>query len=119
MVAILQQVAIAALIYVLVMGPPAEKVRRSEAVHEFRIPALLVTADVAALATIVYVSGTPTEMGQILVGGLLVVQLAVFYFGRGLGSYAAILGGIAYLVTTLALRLPSATPTSAHTTYSL
>ena len=34
---------------------------------------------------------------------LLVVQLAVFYFGWALGTYAAIISAVAYVVITLVL----------------
>ncbi len=117
--AMLQPVAITALIYVLVVAATAEKVQRSQSIHEFRIPALLVTADIAALATIVWSSGTPAEMGRILMGGLLVVQLAVFYFGRRLGSYAAVLTIVAYLLTTRILPDPRESARWSHTIFSL
>ena len=54
------------------------------------MPALLVTADVLALAALVWLSGSPAVASRLLLGALLVVQLAVFYFGWGLGTYAAV-----------------------------
>jgi diguanylate cyclase (GGDEF)-like protein len=69
-------------------------------VHEHRLPVLLVTADIVALSVIIWLSGTPAEMGRILMGATLMVQLAVFYFGRRLGIYAALLAAMAYLITT-------------------
>ena len=89
-----------ALAYVLVVGLSAERIRRAQVVHEHRLPTLLVTADIAALSTLIWVSGTPAEMGRILMGATLIVQLAVFYFGRLLGCYAALLAALAYLLTT-------------------
>jgi diguanylate cyclase (GGDEF)-like protein len=93
-------IALTALIYVLCVAVSAEWIRRAVVVHEHRLPALLVTADIVALAALIWLSGTPAEMGRILMGATLVVQLAVFYFGRLLGSYAAILAALAYLITT-------------------
>jgi len=97
---LLQPIAVTALVYVLCVATTAEMVWRSDAVHEYRLPALLVTADIVTLATLIYISGRPSEMGRILVGALLVVQLSVFYFGRGLGTYAAMLAAFAYIVST-------------------
>ena len=93
-------IAFSALAYFLCVAVTSEIVRRVDVVHEHRLPALLVTADIAALAALIWLSGTPAEMGRILMGATIVVQLAVFYFGRRLGSYAALLAALAYLVTT-------------------
>jgi diguanylate cyclase (GGDEF)-like protein len=98
--AMLLPIALTALGYVLCVGLTAELIRRAEVVDEHRLPTLLVTADIAAMAMLIWVSGTPAEMGRILMGATLVVQLAVFYFGRLLGSYAALLAALAYLLTT-------------------
>ena len=68
-------------------------VRRADTVHEIRLPAFLVTADVVALAAIIWLSGAPIDASRILIAGLLVVQLAVFYFGRSLGAYSAVARG--------------------------
>jgi diguanylate cyclase (GGDEF)-like protein len=38
---------------------------------------------------------------RILIAAVLVVQLAVFYFGWGLGTYAAVLAGAAYIAVAL------------------
>ena len=59
-------------------------------------------------------------MGRILIGASLVVQLAVFYFGRPLGTYAALLASLAYIVATYVA--PSAVgprPTLPQLLYSL
>ena len=114
-------IALTALGYVLCVALTAEIVRRAVVVHEHRLPALLVTADIVTLAALVWLSGTPAEMGRILMGATLVVQLAVFYFGRRLGSYAALLAALAYLWTTRVA--PNSTvvpdPSLPHLLYSL
>jgi diguanylate cyclase (GGDEF)-like protein len=78
-------------------------VRRARTVHRSRIPALLVTADILALASLVWLTGSPAVATRLLVGALLVVQLAVFYFGRALGIYAAAISAVAYIVVALVL----------------
>ena len=80
-----------ALVYVLCVSITATMVRRAATVHQHRIPALLVTADILTLTAIVWLSGPPADAPRILVAGLLVVQLAVFYFGRWHGAYSALL----------------------------
>ena len=89
--------------YVLCVALAAEVVRRAKAVHHWRIPAFLVTADVAGIAGMIWLSGAPSDAARILVAALLVVQLAVFYFGWGLGTYSAILAGVAYVAVALVL----------------
>ncbi len=98
--AMLLPIALTALLYVLCVAFSAEVIRRAVIVHEHRLPTLLVTADIVALSTVIWTSGTPAEMGRILMGATLAVQLAVFYFGRLLGSYAALLATLAYLSST-------------------
>ena len=119
--AMLLPIAVTALLYVLCVALSAEVIHRAEIVHEYRLPALLVTADVMALATIVRVSGEPSEMTRILLGATLVVQLAVFYFGRPLGTYSALLAGFAFVWATLVLPSPSieSQPTLSHVLFSL
>ena len=74
----------------------AARVRKAAAVHEIRLPAALATADVIALGAVTWLSGTPDDASRILIAGLLVVQLGVFYFGRWLGTYSAIAVAITY-----------------------
>jgi diguanylate cyclase (GGDEF)-like protein len=100
--AMLVPVASVALAYVLCVALTGEQVRRATAVHR-SVPALLVTADVLALASLVWLSGSPAVATRFLVGALLVVQLAVFYFGRTLGIYAATLSALAYVVVARVL----------------
>ncbi len=106
-----------ALGYVLCVTFAGMMVRRADTVHEFHLPAFLVTADVVALAAITWLSGAPIDASRILIAGLLVVQLAVFYFGRSLGAYSATLAALAYLV--VALLLPSQVAGARPTTTQL
>ncbi|NUO38334.1 MAG: GGDEF domain-containing protein [Gemmatimonadaceae bacterium] len=97
-------VAGVALGYVLCVTFTAGKVQRAATIHEIHIPAFLVTADVVALGAITWLSGPPSDAARILLAGLLVVQLAVFYFGRWLGTYSAIICAVAYV---MAAELPA------------
>jgi diguanylate cyclase (GGDEF)-like protein len=110
-----------ALGYVLAVTLTAEMVRRAVMVHEIRMPAFLVTADVVALSAITWLSGTPSDAPRILIVGLLVVQLAVFYFGRWLGSYSAIISAAAYVVVAelLPRHLPGIRPTTPQVLFTL
>ncbi len=102
-----------ALGYVLCVSITAAMVRRAVTVHPIRLPAFLVTADVVALASITWLSGAPSDAARMLMVALLVVQLAVFYFGRWLGAYSAIISAVAYV--TVARFLPPHVP-GAHST---
>ncbi len=120
-IGMLLPIAVSALLYVLCVALTAEVIHRAETVHEYRLPALLVTADVMVLATIVRVSGEPSEMTRILLGATLVVQLAVFYFGRPLGTYSALLAAFAFVWATLVMPSPSieSQPALSHVLFSL
>jgi len=96
-------VMLVALGYVLCVALTGERVHRAKTMHNSWIPALLVTADVVALSAIVWLSGGPAFATRSLLAALLVVQLAVFYFGRGLGTYAAVISAIAYVMIALVL----------------
>ena len=117
----MQGIVLTAVGYLATVAITAALIKRAEVVHEHRLPALLVTADITALALLIWLSGTPAEMGRILIGATLVVQLAVFYFGRKLGTYAALLASFAYLCTTYLV--PSSEvvprPTLTHLFFSL
>ena len=95
-------VALVALAYVLFVAVTGEQVSRAITVRR-SIPAFLVTADVLALASLIWLTGSPAVAARLLVGALLVVQLAVFYFGRSLGIYAAVLSGVAYVIVARVL----------------
>src|SRR5688572_24310899 len=71
---LLTPLALVALGYVLCVAFTGERARRAKTMHNSWIPALLVTADVAVLATIVWISGSPAVSPRILLGALLVVQ---------------------------------------------
>jgi diguanylate cyclase (GGDEF)-like protein len=101
-------VALVALAYVLCVALTGERIRRARTVHASRLPALLVTADVLALASLVWLTGSPAVAPRLLLGALLVVQLAAFYFGWGLGTYAAAISAVAYVM--IALVLPAQAP---------
>jgi diguanylate cyclase (GGDEF)-like protein len=64
------------------------------------------------LASLVWLTGSPAVATRFLVGALLVVQLAVFYFGRALGVYGAAIAAVAYVLISLALppQAPGAMP---------
>ena len=107
----LMPVASVAIAYALCVAISGERVRRARTIHSSRMPALLVTADVLALAALVWLTGSPAVAARLLVGALLVVQLAAFYFGWRLGTYAAGIAGVAYAVITLVLPPQAAGPT--------
>src|SRR5205085_4134140 len=52
-------------------------------------------------------------------GGILIVQLAVFYFGRALGTYAILITILAYVLTTRIAPGPASTGSWSHTIFSL
>jgi diguanylate cyclase (GGDEF)-like protein len=110
-----------ALGYALCVTITAAMVRRAVTVHEIRLPAFLVTADVLALASITWLSGTPSDASRILIAGLLVVQLAVFYFGRWLGTYSAIIAAASYVMVAAVLpqRIPGVHPTMTQLLFTL
>jgi diguanylate cyclase (GGDEF)-like protein len=114
-------VAGVALGYVLCVTLTATMVRRAVTVHEIRLPAFLVTADVVALTAITWLSGTPSDASRILIAGLLVVQLAVFYFGRWLGAYSAVIAGLAYVTAAelLPRHVPGIRPSTAQVLFTL
>jgi diguanylate cyclase (GGDEF)-like protein len=105
---LLLPLASVALGYVLCVALMGEWARRARTMHNSWIPSLLVTADVLALAAIVWLSGGPGVAARLLVGALLVVQLAVFYFGWALGTYAAVISAAAYVAIALFLPPPVA-----------
>jgi diguanylate cyclase (GGDEF)-like protein len=110
-----------ALGYALCVALTAAMVQRATTVHETRLPAFLVTADVVVLAALIWLSGGPSDAGRLLVLALLVVQFAVFYFGRGLGSYSAVIAGLAYVIIALALppHTPGVRPAAAQVAFTL
>jgi len=99
----LRPLAIASAAYLVCVLLATAIVRRAHTVHRWRIPAVLATADVLTIAAIIWTSGQPTDTPRILIAAVLVVQLAVFYFGWELGTWVATLAGASYLAVALVL----------------
>ncbi len=100
--AALMQVVIACGVYIAVIMAASWWVKRSErGVLLPALPALLVTADIGMMAAFFYFASSGSVHYRMLLIGLLAVQLAVFYFGKWLGAYAAALTTAAYLVIDL------------------
>lgn len=64
------------------------------------LPTFLVTADIAAMTALFYLTATPQQQHRLLILGVLSVQLSVFYFGWRQATWAAGLLAGAYLLTT-------------------
>jgi diguanylate cyclase (GGDEF)-like protein len=94
---------VVALGYIFVVLFTARVVKRRASTYDTRIPALLITADIVTVGALVWLSSAPAEASRLLVPALLVVQLAAYYFGRGLGTYAAALATVVYLLVALVL----------------
>src|SRR5437867_4459560 len=62
------------------------------------LPALLVTADLVTIGAIIFITSMPLVSQRFLILALLSVPLAAFYFGWGLGVYAAVLAAGIYLL---------------------
>jgi diguanylate cyclase (GGDEF)-like protein len=107
--------------YVLCVMLVGDAVRRSGITHGSWLPVLLVTADVIAIAAIVWLTGAPGDATRMLVATMLVVQFAVFYFGRGLGAYASAASAITYLIVALVLpaRVYGARPTIGEAVFTV
>lgn len=74
-------------------------VQRNEAhVTSPWLPALLVTADILAMGAMFYTTTVPLASNRFLILATLTPPLAAFYFGWGLGAYAALLSAAVYLL---------------------
>jgi len=62
------------------------------------LPALLVTADLLAMGGIFYLTSVQLVSNRFLILASLTVPLAAFYFGWGLGVYAAVLATTIYVL---------------------
>jgi diguanylate cyclase (GGDEF)-like protein len=62
------------------------------------LPVLLVTADLLTIGAIIFITSMPLVSQRFLILALLSVPLAAFYFGWGLGSYAAVLSAVIYVL---------------------
>jgi diguanylate cyclase (GGDEF)-like protein len=96
-------IAIISIAYVAIVMGTTHVLRRSRGGGSAWVPALLMAADTAALAGFVYFTSAPEHQPRILLVGFLLVQLGVFYFGRGHGSVAAALTALSYVVVALVL----------------
>ena len=65
------------------------------------LPVALVTADIGMMAAFFYFDSGSEAHHRMLLIGLLGVQLSVFYFGKWLGLYAAVLTAAAYAAIEL------------------
>ena len=117
----IRPLAVTALIYLACVVLATVVVRRARSVHRWHIPAFLTSADVIGIAAMIWISGGPADAVRILVAALLVVQLAVFYFGWGLGTYSAVLAGLAYLAVALVVppHVAGPRPAGAQVAYTL
>lgn len=64
-------------------------------------PSLIIAADITAVAGVCFLTSEPQQFHRILLLGFLSMQLAVFYFGRRLGTIAAALTIAIYLTVAL------------------
>ena len=62
------------------------------------LPMLLVTADILAMGAMFYTTTVPLATNRFLILATLTAPLAAFYFGWGLGAYAALLSAAVYLL---------------------
>ena len=67
------------------------------------LPTLLVTADLGTIGAIIYITTPPLLSYRFLILALLSVQFAAFYFGWGLGIYAAVLSAVMYALIAHAM----------------
>lgn len=65
------------------------------------LPALLVTADIAAMSALFFLTAPAEQQHRILILGVVSVQLSVFYFGWRQATWAATLILASYLYATL------------------
>ena len=62
------------------------------------LPVLLVTADIVAMGAMFYATTVPLATNRFLILAGLTAPLAAFYFGWGLGAYAALLAASVYIL---------------------
>jgi diguanylate cyclase (GGDEF)-like protein len=94
----LMPVVIACGIYLAIVMVASWWVKRLEQGGMFPVlPTVLVTADIGMVAAFFYFASAASVHYRMLLIGLLIVQLAVFYSGKWLGVYAALLTAAAFL----------------------
>jgi diguanylate cyclase (GGDEF)-like protein len=78
------------------------------------LTAVVVIGDVVMMTGLIMLSSPPSQFYRVLLLGLLVIQLTVFYFGLRLGLWATILVATAYLTSSLVLPtwIPGPRPTT-------
>ncbi|MDE3053101.1 MAG: GGDEF domain-containing protein [Gemmatimonadota bacterium] len=90
--------------YVGIVLWASRRVQRSDrGVLHPMLPMALVTADIGVMSAFFYFASGGQVHHRMLLIGLLGVLLSVFYFGRGLGLYAAALTVAAYLAMQLVM----------------
>ena len=95
-------VAMLCVAYVTCVMTSSWLLERATQRESFRwVPALLLTADLLAIAGFCYFTGAPEQQDRVLLLGLMSVQLSTFYFGWRLGTYGSALTLIAYAIVTL------------------
>jgi diguanylate cyclase (GGDEF)-like protein len=67
------------------------------------LTAVVVVGDVVMMTGLIMLSSPPSQFHRVLLLGLLVIQLTVFYFGLRLGLWATLLVLTAYLTSSLVL----------------
>jgi diguanylate cyclase (GGDEF)-like protein len=79
------------------------------------LTAVIVVGDVGMMTGLIMLSSPPSQFHRVLLLGLLVIQLTVFYFGLRLGLWATILVAIGYVGSSLTpsawLPVPGPQPT--------
>jgi diguanylate cyclase (GGDEF)-like protein len=76
------------------------------------MPGVVVAADLTMVVALIVFSSPPAQYHRILLLGLLVLQLTIFYFGRRPGGWAAACTAAAYVLASLVLPpyVPGARP---------
>jgi diguanylate cyclase (GGDEF)-like protein len=97
-------VGVAAGVYLVVVILSAWYLKRSAGQRLVPwLTAVVVVGDVVMMTGLIMLSSPPSQFHRVLLLGLLVIQLTVFYFGLRLGLWATLLVAIAYLASSLAL----------------
>lgn len=78
------------------------------------LTAVVVVGDVVMMTGLIMLSSPPSQFHRVLLLGLLVIQLTVFYFGLRLGLWATVLVALAYLASSLLIPpfVPGPQPTT-------
>ncbi len=106
---------VVAALYVLITAGSTFVLRGSRAGLRY-VPAALMMGDVVLVTAFVYFSTSPAHAHVVLLAGLLVLQLTLFYFGLALGIWAALLAVAGYVLVSLMLPpwIPGVRPPSSE-----